>query len=484
MLRPIQAPTMTKKVSTLACMAIMLSTFLTGCGTDQGPVTSQGPDVDYHQAIRPQNDRARAAGAVMNPAIIGDKAPDIIYPEPVAGDERPRTRPVKVAMLLPLTGQGANIGQAMMRAAEIATFQLADDNFTLLPFDTHSTAEGARAAIDAAIAQNVELVLGPLFASDVAAVREPARAAGLNVIAFTTDRQQARDNVFVSGFVPSSQIDRIIGFAQGKGIKTFGILAPEGIYGDAVLAAARDSIEKHGGAITRLTRYKPDTADLRPVAGEFANLADRQQQQQQVRDRLAASNLPEARRALNDLQNQPVSSNLPYQAVLVADGGNRLAILAPLLQNAGLTADKVQWLGTGLWDSPDSWSIPALKGAWYAAPASAARRDFETRFRDGFGAAPPRIASLAYDATALAAILARQDVDLYSTDKDVRQAAWTSQIYRKDVLANPNGFMGADGIFRFLPDGTAERGLAVLEISPEGPITRDAAPESFVAPGF
>lgn len=456
---------------------------LAACGGGEH-VQTTGQDIDYHAAIRPQHDRARLAGPAANPDMLADKAADQINPNPVDGpDVRPRTRPVKVALLVPLTGQGANIGQSMMHAAEIATFQLADENFTLLPFDTKGTAEGAKTAIDAAIAQNAELVIGPLFAAEVAAIRDPAKAAGVNVLSFTTDRQQAGDHIFVSGFLPGAQVERIIGFARARNIGTFGILAPEGAYGDAVLRAAQDSLNRLGGTVTRLTRYRPDVTDLKPVIDDFTNMAERTAMLAQQRDRLSTSDQPAARRALKEMEQMTASPDLPYQAVLVADGGNRMTIMAPMLAANGLSADKVQWLGTGLWDDPAAQKIPALYRGWYAAPEHADRSDFEQRYQAGFGTTPPRLASLAYDTTALAAVLARQNVDFYSQDQDIRDAAWTSMIYRKDVLTNPNGFSGADGIFRLLPDGTVERGLAVMEITPDGPVTRNSAPATFVAPG-
>jgi hypothetical protein len=49
------------------------------------------------------------------------------------------------------------------------------------------------------------------------------------------------------------------------------------------------------------------------------------------------------------------------------------------------------------------------------------------------------------------------------------------------AIANPNGFAGADGIFRFRGDGIAERGLAVLEVRREGFRTISPAPEDFRA---
>ncbi|MEL7029763.1 MAG: penicillin-binding protein activator, partial [Pseudomonadota bacterium] len=77
---------------------------------------------------------------------------------------------------------------------------------------------------------------------------------------------------------------------------------------------------------------------------------------------------------------------------------------------------------------------------------------------------PPRLASLPYAAPTLAARLARRR----ARDR-----------FSEEAIADPNGYLGVDGIFRFLPDGRIERGLAVLEISSGGFRVVDPAPQTF-----
>ena len=60
------------------------------------------------------------------------------------------------------------------------------------------------------------------------------------------------------------------------------------------------------------------------------------------------------------------------------------------------------------------------------------------------------MATLAYDSVSLAAALARTQ---------------GPRRYSEETLTNPTGFNGADGVFRFKPDGSNERGLAIVQIS-------------------
>jgi branched-chain amino acid transport system substrate-binding protein len=141
-----------------------------------------------------------------------------------------------------------------------------------------------------------------------------------------------------------------------------------------------------------------------------------------------------------------------------------MAALSTELQNAGLDAKKIQILGTGLWNDARVLKLPALQGAWFAAPENAGFNAFVQRYRAKFNSDPARIATLAYDAVSLAIALSRSQ---------------GSQRYSDNVLTNRSGFIGVDGVFRFKADGTNERGLAVFEISGGGTKNISHAPSTF-----
>jgi len=152
--------------------------------------------------------------------------------------------------------------------------------------------------------------------------------------------------------------------------------------------------------------------------------------------------------------------------LLVALGGDQLVSIAPAIGEYA-QAHPVQLLGTGLWaDDMTVAQTPALAGGWYAAPVPGNFNDFAARFQRTFNYRPPRIATLAYDSVALAASVSRG-------------AAANQNPFNRDILLQPNGFIGIDGGFRFLPTGLSERNLAVLAVDPNGPTVVDPAPPTF-----
>ncbi len=368
----------------------------------------------------------------------GSRAPQRDLPtglgtQPTARPPAPQSAGhLKVGLLLPLSGRGADIGTAMLDAAQLALFDVGGDRMVLVPRDTQGTVSGAREGVQELVGERVQLVLGPLFRANVGPVKPIAAAARLNVIAFTNDWRLAGGSVFIMGFTPGEQARRITAYALSRGLRRIGVLAPRSPYGEAVVAAVRAVAAAQGGTVTAVERYATGDGTLSVAV-----------------QRVVESAL----------------SGVGFDALMLAEGGNRLRRAAAQLAAAGLTSERVRLLGTGLWDDPALADAAALVGGWYAAPNPSSRRQFESRYRAVYGMTPPRLSTLAYDATALAAVLVRSAVGAMP----VTQAA----------LTDPNGFSGVDGLFRLNPDGRVERGLTILEVTRFGPRVIDVAPGSF-----
>jgi hypothetical protein len=166
--------------------------------------------------------------------------------------------------------------------------------------------------------------------------------------------------------------------------------------------------------------------------------------------------------------------------LLIADGGKRLQSIAALLPYYDIDPKKIRMLGTGLWDAPGIGSEPALVGGWYAAPAERERRDFVRQYKDIYGEFPPRLATLAYDATALAAVFAQNNAPAANNDDAVGEKP-ANAIFDISEITTPQGFSGRDGIFRFLDIGVAERGLSVHQVRERDTKIISRAPKNFAS---
>jgi branched-chain amino acid transport system substrate-binding protein len=372
----------------------------------------------------------------------------------------------RVALLLPLSGANGGLGAEMLNAAQMALFDFADERFELVLHDTKGTPAGAADAVTLAIGDGATLILGPLFSGSVKAVTPTARAAGIKVIAFSSDRSVAGDGVYTMGFLPGADVERVVRFAHSRGIARFAAFAPDNPFGRTVVEALRDVAANAGATVNRVRFYDPGADDFTAVVKQLANYDARRHALLAQRKALQSRDDEIAKRALGRLENLQTLGDLPFDALLVADGGKRLQAIAALLPFYDVDPAKIRMLGTGQWDYAGIGAEPALVGGWYAAPLPAARADFNAQYRKVYGRTPPRLVTLAYDATALAAVLARAEGGADFSD---------------EALTTPSGFYGRDGIFRFLPDGLAQRGLAVLEVRARDATVVDKPPEAFSA---
>lgn len=344
--------------------------------------------------------------------------------------------PVKVALLVPLSGPNAELGKSMLEAGQMALFTTGGKQMTLIPRDTAGPG-GAAGAARSAISDGARLILGPLLAAEVEAVRPVAGAAHVNVIAFSTATSLAGGNVFLMGFLPRQEVVREVSFAHERGLGRFAALAPNSPYGHLMGNALREAAGAVGGTVAD-TEYFDPHGDVSAAIHRLLPTA-------------AGGGAP------------PPTPG--FDALLLPEGGSQLKDIAGRLKAAGLDTGNVRLLGSGLWDDPSIAGDPALQGGWFAASPPDQRREFEHRFQATYGHPAPRLASLAFDAAALAAVLAREG---------------GPETFSRDAILNSRGFTGVDGLFRFTPQGLVQRGLAVLEVEAQGDTVVSPAPQSFV----
>ena len=330
----------------------------------------------------------------------------------------------RVALLVPLTGPNAGVGESIANAANMAVLDTGGKTIRVTMYDT---ATGAAAAAQKAIAEGNRLILGPLLAEDVRAVAPIARAARVPVITFSNDVGVAGNGVYVMGFTPTQSIERVVGYARSKGATKFAGLVPSGLYGQRASTAFLRSVEAAGGQVVSLQTFDRSAGSITAAITRMSNTS-------------------------------------PYDAVLIADSARVAVQSAPIIRARGGASARV--LGTELWNAEGALAAsPALRGAWFASVSDGVYSQLSGKYRARFGKGPYRLASLGYDAVLL--------VTRIGGDWKIGSA------FPAGRLGDAGGFTGIDGAFRFGRDGIAERALEVQQAGPGGFVVVDAAPRGF-----
>jgi ABC-type branched-subunit amino acid transport system substrate-binding protein len=369
--------------------------------------------------------------------MFGNRAPETSAVPPDATSasvEVLGTGSVRVALLLPrnASGNGAATARAFRNAAELALKDFPNAGIQVAVYDTKGNAAGARAAVDKALQDRSEIILGPVFSSEVSAIAQTARQAGVPIVAFSSDAAVAGPGVHLLSFLPSDDVNRIVSYSASQGRKSFAALLPANTYGAVTEATFRSAVASVGGRVVSIQSYQSNEADQRAKVAAIASVAPQ------------------------------------IDALLLPDAGDVTPALASGLAASGVTRDKVRLLGSGQWADTRILTNPALVGGWFPAPTEEGFQSFSRKYQAAYGVAPPRNATLAYDATVLAAGLVRQ---------------FGANRFENSILTSVNGFVGIDGIFRFLPSGQTERRFAVYEVTGAGARLIDPAARRFLTAG-
>ena len=330
----------------------------------------------------------------------------------------------KVALLLPTTGENAEIGQSIANATTLA---LLDINASNIRMTTYDTAKDPRAAAQRAVADGNSLILGPLLGDNVVTVAGVAQQRNIPFLSFSNDSGVAGRNVFILGHLPSQSIDRVVRYAVSQGKTRIAGLVPQNVYGQRATGALNSTVRAAGGTLVGVQPY----------------------------DRTSQS---------VDAATKALAAAGPFDAVLIADTGRAAMAAAPLLRRNG--AGTAQFLGTELWNTESALagSIP-MRGGIFASVSDDLYRQYADKYETRFGRMPFRLSSLGYDAVLLVANIAKD---------------WkVGTPFPVQRLTDPEGFIGIDGSFRLLPNGLNERNLEVQEIQSGRFVTIDPAPRGF-----
>lgn len=386
------------------------------------------------------------------PPVVTTVAPQGLQPQ----------GPRHLALLLPLTGPNAAVAAAMQQAAQLAASAQGSPPLDIR--DTGGDPARAAAAAQAAIAAGDSIILGPLTAEETQAVATVSVPANVPVLSFSSDPSVAVPGVWVLGVTPGQQMRRLVAAAHAEGRQHLAALLPDGAFGDALQTALVDAANQAGFEPPSIQRAD---ADSDAVDSALKTLTNYEARRGEVEDRIKAmsqSTDPESRQQAAVLAAQPAAPP-PFDTLVLAASGEGLHHLAAKLPQYDVIGPQVRILGPAFWAAGPN-HLRQLSGAWYAVPDPSQRSDFAAAFIAKYGAPPPPIADIAFDATLIGRSLAQ--------DNDTSIAA----------LTKPDGFSGVDGAMVLLPDGHVRRALAIYQIDGSGGASIvSPAPQDLNSPG-
>ncbi|MEX0348726.1 MAG: penicillin-binding protein activator [Paracoccaceae bacterium] len=350
------------------------------------------------------------------------------------------SKPVPVALLVP-QGSGragdASMAVSLENAARLAMADLQNVQIDLRVYDTAGNAGTASAVAQQAVDDGAKIIIGPVYSQAVNAAGLSVLNKNVNVLSFSNNTNIAGGNVYVLGSTFENSANRLTSYAarQGKGRMVVVYSNDEG--GQQGKAAIESGIRSSGATLAGSVPYE--------------------RSQQGV-----INAVPQIKAAVDSAGDASV--------FMTATTAGALPLLTQLLPEAGVSNDTTQFIGLTRWDIPaQTLALPGVQGGWFAMPDPAKSQNYRARYQSAYGSAPHPISGLAYDGIAAIGALVGSGNSNALTGATLTQGA---------------GFQGVGGIFRLLPDGTNQRGLAVATIQNKQVVVIDPAPQTFSGAGF
>lgn len=338
------------------------------------------------------------------------------------------TGPVRVALLLPLSGDVASVGQSMLNSAKLAMDFIAQspnvgDNITLIIKDTAGNPGTAAQKASEAVSEGARLILGPLKAQSVLSAGAVARSAGIPLIGFSNNSGAASPGIYLLNVLPETEVKRSVSYVKSQGRSAFAAIIPNTEFGRIQEGAFQQAASELGVSIRAVYR--------------FSNEQEARQVVEQISPFLQSGAI--------DALFMPDRATASSFGVLLEQAGvdkSNLTIIGSLDWSGDTVIEQTQFLTGALFPAVDESGLAALRPAYEAQ----------------FATPPHALATISYTAVLLA---------------NSPALSQSQPPYAREQLIRPSGFNGRDGLFRFLSDGRSEYALVMKQVGVGGAIQVD-----------
>ncbi len=359
---------------------------------------------------------------------------------------------LKVGILLPLTGTAAKVGNSMLQSAELSLFNSKSNNILLMPYDTKGTSFGAVDAINAAVRDEIDIIIGPLFTQSTKAILDIAETNDLLVLSFSDNQsllEKNNPNLYLMGLTPQQEIYRIISYLiDYKGAYGFSAMFPTDAYGNMVSKDFKNTLFRKDAKIVKTEFYSKKDPNLQKKVNNLLNTNSfREEVYTKYEEELQIAKIEGSTSEVEFTYTD--EDKIFADALLVPDSGEELLKIGQYVfdytgQHKPLLVGTSKWLNNSLYNNPN------FNNTLFVAPNLDSYTDFENLYLSTYGSYPIRVSALAYDAVKVV-------IESYAKAKNKEDLRY--------AIENYQGFNGANGKFRFLSTGLLERRLAIIRIS-------------------
>ena len=292
-----------------------------------------------------------------------------------------------------------------------------------------------------------KIFIGPLTSADTENIITEC-PKGVLFFSFASDRKQAGKCVYLINFFPED--DLLTLFNNFKTDSKIALLYPENNYGYYINSIIDPFATKSNSIIINRASYKEDLSNARDAIKELSKYELRKYELERQKTILKAKNDEASKKALKKIERFETIGALDFSHLILPDYSVRLLQIAPLLPFYDIDPQKIQFVGTGVWDNEAFFSEPSLQGSIFPGVPQSERRQYFNDYYLKYREQPTRTITIPYDLIGILEYIINNKLNLKETH----------QLLNDKSIS----FDGIDGKFSF-EKNIISRKLNVLKIS-------------------
>ena len=227
---------------------------------------------------------------------------------------------------------------------------------------------------------------------------------------FAGDKDLAGGCVYLINFFPEDDLIALFNYFPTD--SKIALLYPENFYGYQINSIIDDIAKKSKSLIINRASYKEDLTNARHAIKELGKFELRKYELERQKIILKNKDDIVSKNALKKIKKFETLGEVDFTHIILPDYGIRLLEIAPLLPFYDVDPNKVQFVGTGVWDDRIFFNEPSLQNAIFSGIEFKKRRKFFEDYLYIYSEKPLRISTIPYDLVGILSYLLNKKFSL------------------------------------------------------------------------
>ena len=348
---------------------------------------------------------------------------------------------LKIGVLLPLSGEYENLGQAFLKAIQLALYDISEKNIKIYPKDSGANPLDAYKSAKEFESLGIKIVIGPIFYENL------EKLNGVNNITFislTNKTNNIPKNTITFGVNIESQINALKKYFKKINVNKTLLLSPDSEFIFQSETIVKKDVLKFYRTYSYDTNPKKITANIEKIT----KYRERKKDLERRIKILEKSELPKHKQELKTLEKMHTLGKVNFDSVFIIDFGERLKSVLTSFMFVDVPSDEVNFFTINQWFDKTFFSENAMENLHFPSINLKNLEKFRKKYFKAYGEEANDVSILAYDALGL----------IYYCWSSNENEFKTSQLYNK------NGFKGLHAEF-IIDQNMSKQKLKIYKVS-------------------